>query len=108
MQGELKHSEQDGISHGWSIGRVAAAGRRAGESGKEDKNPRCQAYTESCRQREGSHLSLQDLGMLQSICSRDVGRWAAERVSSPALWQNRAWKSQGLCLELRPGWGPSV
>lgn len=62
----------------------------------------------SCRQREGSHLSLQDLGMLQSICSCDVGRWAAERASSPALWQNRAWKSQELCMELRPGWGPSV
>lgn len=49
----------------------------------------------SCRQREGSHLSLQDLGMLQSICSRDVDRWAAERVSSLPCGRTEPGKVRG-------------
>lgn len=61
-----------------------------GESGKEDENPLCQADTEGfVLQAERRRPSVPSgLGLLQSICLCNTGRWVAERTWH-TLWQNR-------------------
>lgn len=61
----------------------------------------------SCRQRKGSHLPLQDLGMLQPSAPVDMGRWAVGRPPRLPCGRTEPGKVRGCAWNYTQAWDPA-